>query len=148
MELKECRELADRLIAQHGLAQFGWHFNFDNAKKRGGLCSHRFRRISMSRFLVPMWTREQVEQTLLHEIAHALVGGGAGHSNIWLLKARAIGYTGGRCHENETAPPRYDVVCPKCGKIGTRHRAPGKGKKMLHVSCRSAVEFVDTLVSV
>ncbi|HVK27500.1 MAG TPA: SprT-like domain-containing protein [Nocardioides sp.] len=112
VDLAECRALAEQLIEEH-LPGLGWRFTFDSARKRGGLCRSADKTISMSRLLVPLWTREMVRQTILHEIGHALVferglhrAGVRPHGREWLAAARSIGYAGGVRHSNPTLPPR------------------------------------------
>ena len=110
---------AQALLSQHGLAAQGWTFKWDNARKRGGLCNHTYRQISMSRHLVPIWEEDAVMQILAHEIAHALVGAGHGHDYTWLSQARALGYTGGRTHSVPTIKGQWNAVCAVHGQ-GTR----------------------------
>lgn len=106
--LTECERLAQRLIEPH-LPEQGWSFEFDDDRTRGGQCRSFDRMISMSRRLVPMWSTEQIEQVLLHEIAHALTheeghyaGGARSHGREWLRIARRIGYVGTIRHNNPT----------------------------------------------
>lgn len=117
MDLMEARELALELMKQHGL-EF-WYFEFDNAKRRFGICRYSTRRIGLSRNLVLLNTKKRVENTILHEIAHALVGPGNGHNWIWRQKAIEIGCNGKRCHSKEdtTLVERTLIAhCPNCGK--------------------------------
>ena len=103
MELTAARKIANDLIAQHGLDALRWTFRFDRAEKRLGLCTYSTRTISMGQAYVLAADEESVTQTMLHEVAHALVGSGAGHGPIWKAKARQIGYTGARTAENPHA---------------------------------------------
>lgn len=72
MELSKARGLAKALMRQHGLSD--WEFTFDRAKTRAGACRPGRRQLSLS----APWTRihddDQVRDTILHEIAHAMVG--------------------------------------------------------------------------
>jgi predicted SprT family Zn-dependent metalloprotease len=103
-DLTEVQEMAERLIDFHlGHKRKQWEFYFDYAKKRGGACHRHKRAISMSRYLCAMWTLEECEQTMLHEIAHALAPKGHQHSQEWYDIAVAIGYTGWITHNNQTA---------------------------------------------
>ncbi len=55
------------------------------------------------------------EGTILHEIAHALVGPGHGHDSVWRTQALKIGCTGSRCVP-EDAPKlegNWIGVCPQ-----------------------------------
>lgn len=136
---------ANRLLREHGLAAHGWRFVWDNAKRRGGQCVYGKRQISMSRHLVPMWTEEQVMNTLLHEVAHALAGHAAGHGPEWVRIAKSIGCNGSRTHANATAPKKWAIMCPTCGKIGEAHR---RTRGAYHRRCGTAVNYVDNSVGV
>lgn len=133
--------LAEDLLTQYGLAKQGWHFNWDNARTRGGQCNHTYKRITMSRHLVPMWSEEQVRDTLIHEIAHALVGPKNGHGPVWAAKMRELGATPERCHRNATVEPPFKAVCSTHGVIGSRHR---RVRGALCGTCRQPIQWVDT----
>jgi SprT-like family len=98
MDLMEARALALELMKEHGL-EF-WYFEFDNAKRRFGICRYNRRTIGLSRNLVLLSNKEQVKDTILHEIAHALVGPGYGHSWVWKRMALEIGCDGNRCYDS------------------------------------------------
>lgn len=116
---------AVELLYQHGLTP-EWSFGWDNARRRRGLTDYRRRMITLSRHLTPHRDAAAVEQTLLHEIAHALVGSGHGHDRVWLAKAREIGYTGGRCSDDVVVEvdraSRYVATCDRCDLELPRHR--------------------------
>lgn len=119
MDLKEAKELAEKLMLDHNL--IGWSFKFDSANARFGLCRHTKKTISLSKFLVSLNTVERVTNTILHEIAHAILGPGYGHSKVWKQKAIEIGCNGktGYDHTNTIIPPskhNYIYKCKHCGK--------------------------------
>ena len=122
MNFEETIALADKLMTKHGISE-KWVFHFDNAKRRLGKCNYSKKIISLSKHMIPLLERHEVEDTLLHEIAHALVGKGHGHGMVWKAKAIEIGCNGERlyCGEARTKP-KYKGTCPKCGKVITRHR--------------------------
>lgn len=122
-DLQRLRERADALLRLHLSAE--WSFAFDNAKRRAGLCDYTRTRISLSRYLAARYDDETNEQTLLHEIAHALAGPAAGHGPRWKAIARGLGYTGGATHTGETATELapWVGVCP-AGHVAYRHRRP------------------------
>ncbi len=116
--------LAEELIALH-LPGRGWSFAFDTAKRRAGACDYTRRRITVSRYLAAMWDEEDVRQTLLHEIAHALAGHKAAHGPRWRAVAQGIGYTGDRLHHGPIAEERAAWVgtCSG-GHVHYRFRRP------------------------
>ncbi|NJC66977.1 SprT family zinc-dependent metalloprotease [Planosporangium flavigriseum] len=110
-------------MAQHGLK--GWRLVFDNAKSRAGVCRSDCREIGLSRVLMSLYSEAEVRDTVLHEIAHALVGAGHGHDKVWRATALRIGCSGARCvsSESPTAEGAWVGVCP-AGHRSTLHRRP------------------------
>ncbi|WP_372845750.1 SprT-like domain-containing protein [Pontiella sp.] len=101
--------LALELMAQHGLK--GWQFRFDHSTRRAGCCSYRDKRITLAFDLARTGSDEAIRDTILHEIAHALVGRKHHHDAVWKAQARAIGGSGERTHRLQFAPPRWSVTC-------------------------------------
>jgi hypothetical protein len=122
-ELALVRARAEALIAAHLGSR--WSFGFDAAKRRAGLCNYSERRITVSRYLAARWTLSDIEQVLLHEVAHGLAGHRAGHGPRWLATARRLGYTGARVHDGETADELAPWVgtCSR-GHVHYRYRTP------------------------
>jgi predicted SprT family Zn-dependent metalloprotease len=108
-ELTEIKALAARLFAEHGLED--WAFAFDHATRRAGCCDYRRKRISLALQFARRASDAEIADTLLHEIAHALVGKKHNHDAVWRAKAQAIGGSGERCHDLSFSPPRYIVTC-------------------------------------
>ena len=73
MNLFEASILARSLMSEHGLAD--WGFAFDHARRRFGACNYTRRRITLSRPLTLLNGIDEVRDTILHEIAHALCPG-------------------------------------------------------------------------
>lgn len=80
-DLDEIRTLAITLMFEHKLN--GWKFVFTTAVRQYGHCSHRQKVIGISKHISPMNSLEETRNTILHEIAHALVGPGHGHDQVW-----------------------------------------------------------------
>src|SRR4051812_5544704 len=135
MELAEARVRGEALLREHGLS--GWQLRFDNAKTRAGVCRFDRREISLSRVLTQLHTAAEVQDTVLHEIAHALVGPKHGHDAAWRATALAIGCSGERCvpATAERAPGPWQGVCPG-GHVTTRHRRPEKVQSCAKCSSR------------
>lgn len=123
MELRQAFEMANSLVQQHGLD--GWRVEFDRAKRRAGACRYTERVISLSAPLTRLHTEAEVRDTILHEVAHALVGPRHGHDAVWRRTALSIGSSGERCTPSDVASITGDWVgvCP-AGHVTDRHRRP------------------------
>lgn len=120
MKLLDAEKLAVDLMNQHGLIEQGWRFKFDRAVRRNGQCNGTKKTISLSSIKVPLNEESVIKNTILHEIAHALVGCRQKHNHIWKQKAKEIGCTGERCSSGYVAPEsKYVGTCPN----GHTHRA-------------------------
>lgn len=97
------------LMERHGLGR--WKFRFDHSTRRAGSCNYRDRSITLSFHLAHSGSEEAIRDTILHEIAHALVGKKHNHDAVWKAKAVEIGGSGERTHRLEFAPPRWRVHC-------------------------------------
>jgi hypothetical protein len=110
------KDLANELMYKYNLLETGWRFYFNDNRSRLGVCKEYQRSIELSIWHVNNSPFEAVKNTLLHEIAHAIVGCRHMHNNVWRSKAIEIGCNGERCgHMN--APSKYTGTCPNCGKI-------------------------------
>jgi predicted SprT family Zn-dependent metalloprotease len=121
----------------------GWSFNFDNAKTRCGQCSHKRKRITLSRYYAELNSLAEVHETILHEIAHALTPG-AGHGPKWRAMAQEIGAKPQRCADaNVNMPAGKWRACCTCGyaDILTRHRKPSRS--LYCRRCETRVVWVD-----
>jgi predicted SprT family Zn-dependent metalloprotease len=116
------RNLALELMARHGLE--GWKFAFNRRKRALGLCRYGTKAIELSVYLVDANTTDEVRDTILHEIAHAMVGPGHAHDAVWKAKCAEVGAKPERCGEAEMPAGRWKATCPKCGIGFSRHRRP------------------------
>lgn len=110
---------------------WNWTAELDNRKSRAGACAYGPRTIFLSRAHVANNTRADVDQTIIHEVAHALTPD-AGRGMAWRVKAWSLGYTGkSTMSGSEAAAMRSDSpwvgVCPG-GHETTRYRAPRAGR--------------------
>jgi predicted SprT family Zn-dependent metalloprotease len=123
VQIDDAAELARRLMDLHGLTD--WSIDFDNAKTRAGVCRSHRQQIGLSRPLTRLHTADEVRETILHEIAHALVGAHHRHDAIWRAKALQIGCSGQRCisSTNGAVPADWVGTCPAGHRV-TRHRRP------------------------
>ncbi len=122
--LADVEALAGGLLARHQ-AESGldadWSFGFDLSTVRAGVCRYVDKRIDLSVSYCHRATRAEIEDTLLHEIAHAIVGHGHHHDAVWKAAAQAIGCTAERCHEVDHTLPRWVGECG-CGQQWRRQR--------------------------
>ena len=139
MNTRDAKTLANKLMTQHGLKQVGWIFQFDNAERRFGQCRYRSKTISLSEPLTLLNPKSQVQDTILHEIAHALAPG-AHHGPRWKAKAREIGATPETYYgEAVNKPaPKYIGTCPNGHEhtLMRRSRAMERGTQACGVCCK------------
>jgi predicted SprT family Zn-dependent metalloprotease len=124
MNTTQARNLATKAMTKHGLTQQGWVFQWDNARNRFGQCVYRYKVLSFSKFLTEHSEEEEFMRTVMHEIAHALVGPGHGHGIVWRRQMLALGQTPSRtANSNEAqkeakkAAANYVVTCSVTGKV-------------------------------
>lgn len=136
MDLKAAHRLAVTLMEQHGLQS--WSFGWDRAVSRMGQCDGRKRRISLSVQPTELRPEAEVRNTILHEIAHALVGTEHHHDFVWQVKARSIGCTGERCSTTTVRVERpWIAECPNHGQLGRSHRR----RKLVCRRCKCAIRY-------
>ena len=122
--LADVEALANELIERHkaasGLAK-DWRFGFDLAPSRAGVCKYGERRIDLSVSFCLCASRAEIIDTILHEIAHAIVGKVHNHDAVWTAKAREIGCSGERTHTIRHTAARWIGECG-CGQRWFRQR--------------------------
>lgn len=89
MDLSVLSALARRTMDEHGL--WDWKFSFDNRLSGFGRTNFTRKLITVSRLLAAVNDESECVDTLLHEIAHALVGYSHKHGPVWREKARELG---------------------------------------------------------
>lgn len=131
MELQEIEKQAKALMVAHGVGRLP--FEFDNGKRRIGGCHFIQigttvlpKKITLSRHFAVLLTEDEIRDTILHEIAHALAGRDAGHGPIWKAAVAKIGGKPERCKVTSASPEKAVVgTCPKCDKVVAKmHRLP------------------------
>lgn len=128
---QEAHRLALELMAAHGLHD--WSFRFNRRKRALGVCFYSRRALELSTHFVEVNTLEEVRDTILHEIAHALVGPGHGHGALWKAKCVEIGARPERCGAADMPAGRWRALCGACGASYHRHRRP---RRLLGWFCR------------
>lgn len=132
MELTEIERHAKALMVAHGVGSLP--FEFDRAKRRiGG--THFIQigetilptKITLSKHWAAILSEEEIRDTILHEIAHALAGKNANHGPQWRAIARKVGARPERCKAPGGVAVEKSITanCPKCGEqAAAQHRLP------------------------
>jgi predicted SprT family Zn-dependent metalloprotease len=128
--IESFHEMALQTMRNHGLSK--WRFQFDHSTRRAGCCNYHDRLISISFDLARNGSDADIRDTILHEIAHALVGKKHNHDAVWKAKAKKIGCSGERTHRLELAPPRYHV---RCENDCWTHTAQRKTRRLVCRTC-------------
>ena len=134
--LAEIETEAEKLLAKHGLGN--WRFVFDHASRRGGRCAFDKHEISLSEQFAIVASENEVTDTILHEITHALVGPKHGHDAVWEATAHSIGCSGRVTHDVDFSTARWILTCTSCGWRVPRIR---RRKGLVCKGCGQQVEF-------
>ena len=128
---KNFLNLARSEMDKYGLCN--WKLELDYAKVRAGACHFTEKKISFSRHFLKNADQLNINDTILHEIAHALVGPKQGHNRVWKNMAKKIGCSAKRCHtlefseykwirfctnycwEQKVHRRKLNLICKKCG---------------------------------
>jgi predicted SprT family Zn-dependent metalloprotease len=137
---------SNRLV---NLTTKGWKVRFNNRKRAFGLCKSRQKVIELSAFLLPLCTAEQIKDTVLHEIAHAIDNEQRGYSNhdyVWKNIARSIGCTGYRVktlskEAREQISYKWEAHCENCGMIGGYQKRPKYLTGAKHRTCKGKITW-------
>ena len=108
-------------------------FTLDEAKTRRASYNSKTHVVSFSRWLLcgKGIRFEELEDTVLHECAHAVVGVREGHGEVWKKFFCKIGGTGERCGERMDVDYKWTLKCieqktEKCANRGWHVRASRK----------------------
>src|SRR5262245_49089081 len=94
--------MATKLLEEYELAEKGWTFTLDTAKSRIGQCRYSDKEIGFSLSYLKLTPIEEIEETLRHEIAHALCGPGEGHGAKWKAMAIQVGAKPQSCDDGSS----------------------------------------------
>ena len=125
---RQVENFANKALQDWGLASKGWCFAWNNRKTALGLCNYTNKTIYVSRFLlaaIPAHRQyREIQDTVLHEVAHALAGGRAKHGPVWRSWARKVGAKPERCvadgilsRKAIAQKSKYVATCEKCGLV-------------------------------
>lgn len=146
MSLHEIERYGVHLLNEYDLTPQGWSIAWDaRAQRRLGQCRYREREIGLSK---PNFTRIEnrylADNTIRHEIAHALVGGHAGHGPAWQAMCRLVGAEPRTCAE--VAVPAAGAWLGRCAcnpapaEPYVKFRLP-KGRTFTCRRCGTQVEW-------
>lgn len=99
------------LFIEHGLADTGWTFKFSRTTRALGITYYTKKRIDISGATLPYMTVDEVEDTMRHEVAHAILGPGYGHGPEWKNMARRLGANPRASAKNVRIPPKWTFTC-------------------------------------
>ena len=161
--LKEIKDICEPLIKEH-MKDVPYKIEYVDRgvkylgkcvykKNRGNYYTLKFSSIYFNN-LYKKGNVEQIKDTVLHEVAHALCreihGGNHGHDMYWRRIAYSIGCNGERCARTGIVPYKYIYKCSKCGCLFYRLRKLPSG--MQHTRDKGNVElyksFTETQIKV
>lgn len=147
------------------LYEQGWRTCFTKAGNKIASCHYDTKRIEFNLIALQSISESEVKRTIIHEIAHALVGPGHGHGLIWIEKAKSIGLpnpeldicghtnldAGRSVKEVETKPKRQfnriNKPCPICGLVAEEvSSAVMNGNRWVKLKCGHLVKH-ETIVN-
>lgn len=142
MNRNDLHRLTRTLMDEHGLTD--WKIQLGRSKSTAGMCKYGIRTIQMSEPLASVRTDESTRMTVLHEIAHALVGPRHGHDSVWQRKCLEIGGNGlakyvDLAAEDRAKISRYTGTCPN-GHLQNRQ---ARSEKMFRTSCAKCSRYYD-----
>ena len=146
MTRQEATQRLHEELVKHGLKDWSVRLNQNPESRFLGLCSYKDKCIILSAHHIDIHPTPDVVNTILHEVAHALVGPGHAHNDIWASKAKEIGCDNTLpCSNLALSPdvidairsgadvevtfeehvirtPKYNITrlqdkCPTCGKV-------------------------------
>ena len=148
----EVTKLANQLMREHGLFDPDplnprarpWKFEISKTKRIVGRCNYTTRTIEFSHHYLNS-SDEQIRDTILHEIAHALAGNQAGHGYKWQQIAASIGAAPERCAPAtpdvvNTAKHNYVLECSGCGKKWYRYRLRKEAQRAYCATCNLPIK--------
>ena len=139
-DLDRVRTWADALIRLH--LDPRWTFGFDNARTRAGLCNYDKKRITVSRLLAARYEDDEIHQVLLHEVAHAIAGRGAGHGPRWKKispRPRLRGQAPARRRDRRRARPVGRALPERARALPLQAADPRRVVREVLAALRSAV---------
>ena len=99
MELKQAEEMTKSLMRTYGVYDYKFQWMARRNKfSRAGQCNYKKRTIELQPTFVELNYPFFIKGTILHEIAHAIMGQKHGHNKFWKRCAISLGDNGARCY--------------------------------------------------
>lgn len=120
------------------LLDLGWCFEFNDRKRAAGLCSKRDKTIYISQWLLGQNLDKSLEfeNTLRHEVAHALdfeIRGNSNHDKVWKFIAKSILCTAERCYSTKVIQTKVETKYTlKCVEDGCNYTRPSHKARPLN----------------
>lgn len=123
MTVEQVRDEVNMQLNRLGLYAQGWRFHLIHAKRTLGMCRYKKRQICVSSNHIRLNPKDQIMNTIFHELAHAITPGD-GHGKRWKQACVKLGAKPERVSSvAKVVPHKYILVCTCCGAvIQHRHR--------------------------
>ena len=137
MDIQKSMDYCKELLSQH-LPDKKWEVVAGNTKKAIGRCHYRQGMIvvELSTFFWDHLTDEGANDTVRHEVAHAICGPGHGHGSKWKATARMLGARPEGSSGDWKFKPgskskisksyKYTLTCMSCDNSGGLSRLSGR----------------------
>jgi predicted SprT family Zn-dependent metalloprotease len=139
---EEARTMGIALMGEHGLISQGWKFGFCNRRGSFGVCDCTLQKILVSKYNLVNLELDELKDTILHEIAHALAWirhgwNGHGHGRVWKMICLEVGAEPTRLKavKNIVTKSEYTIHCA-CGTQYEYHRRPKHAVNSGRYRCR------------
>lgn len=151
MDQSEVRGFARRLMKENGVGHLALEFVV--SKKERGACVFDADgpvKIVLSKFWTKRLPERLVADTILHEIAHAIVGYEAGHGPTWKRMAKLLGAnpnyapTDAEINRLRAEAYKYRVECQEHGVLDYIDRATKRYTEG-RVKCAKCYQTVDVI---
>lgn len=111
MKTEQAIAMALRLMKKHNLSH--WTLVLDNSKNNSGYVIHKSKHLGLSQFFLSRDSTHAVRDTILHEIAHALLPRNVMHGAKWKALAKKLGAVptcaGRQSYKNKTFKHEKDT---------------------------------------
>jgi len=128
-KLRKVAEIAQEKMNHYGLNE--WRLGFSTATTKLGCCRYSQKKIELSLFHTVSSDDDQIMDTILHEIAHALAGPSAGHGPKWKQIAQQIGATPKSCAPASEEALQKAEIAKSHFKVGDYVTFSAQGYKLV-----------------